>query len=115
MVGGFSTDSLCISVLHVMSDARVVQIVISKLKAGASRERFIELTKQMKEWFLAQDGFVSYEVYENDRDWADKIVWKDSDSAKRINTAFLESELFREMETLVEPDYRGFFGKRVDV
>lgn len=99
----------------MVSDAQVVQIVISKLKADASRERFVELTIQMKEWFLAQDGFVSYEVYENDRDWADKIVWKDSESAKRINKAFLQSNIFKEMGTLVEPDYRGFFGRRVDV
>ena len=89
--------------------------MISKLKAGASRERFIELTKQMKEWFLTQEGFVSYEVYENDRHWADKIVWKNSESAKRINRAFLESDIFKEMGTLVEPDYRGFFGRTVDV
>ena len=99
----------------MLNDAQVVQVVISTLKAGASRERFIELTKQMKEWFLAQDGFVSYEIYENDRNWADKIVWRDAESAKRINKAFLESGIAQEMLTLVEPDYRGILGKRVEV
>ena len=99
----------------MLNDAQLVQIVISTLRPGASRERFIELTKQMQEWFLAQDGFVSYEVYENDRHWADKIVWRDAESARRINDAFLASNIFKEMGTLVAPDYRGFFGRRVDL
>ena len=96
-------------------DTQVVQIVLSRLKTSASRERFIELTKKMKEWLSAQEGFVSYEAYENDEHWADKIVWSDSESAKRINEAFLESEIYAEMGTLLDPDYRGFIGKKIEV
>lgn len=69
----------------------------------------------MKKWLHSPDGFVSYEVYENDRNWADRIVWRDAESAQRINKAFMESEIAWKMLTLVESDYRGILGKSVDV
>lgn len=63
--------------------AHVAQNVISMLKGSASRECFIELPKPTKERFLTQDGFVSCEVYENGRKWTDKIVWRDTEGARR--------------------------------
>lgn len=99
-----------------MSDNReVVQIVISKLKPAASRERFIELTKEMKQWFLTQDGFIAYEVYENKHNWADKIVYENNDAADRINHLFMKTKIAKEMLELVEPDFSGFIGTNVDV
>ena len=97
------------------ANQEVVQIVISKLKSDASRTHFIELTKEMKQWFLAQDGFIAYEVYENEQDWADKIVYENSDAADRINHLFLKTKIAEEMLKLVVPDFSVFMGTKVEV
>ena len=97
------------------SNEEVIQIITSKLIASSKRERFVELTKQMKNWFLTQDGFVTYEAYENDLNLADKIVYKNKESAKRINKFFMEIEIAKESLTLVEPDYSGFMGTNINV
>ena len=95
------------------SNEEVVQIVISKLITESKRERFVELTSQMKNWFLAQGGFISYEAYENGLNLADKIVYKDNESAERINKLFMETDIAKEMLTLVEPDYSSFMGTHI--
>lgn len=97
------------------SDLQVVQVVIFKLRPDANRERFIELTKQMKAWFLTQDGYVSYEIYDNHPNWADKLVWRDIERAERIKKAFHDSAIFKELEKLLEQDYRGFLGEEIVV
>jgi len=94
---------------------KIIQIVISKLIASSKRDRFIELTKQMNNWFLTQDGFVSYEAYENNLNLADKIVYKNKESAKRINKMFMETEIAKEMLTLVEPGYSSFIGENINL
>lgn len=99
-----------------MSDNQeVVQIVLSKLKPAASLERFIELTKEMKRWLLGQEGFVAYEIYENERNLADKIVYENSNAAGRINHLFLKTKIAKEMLELVDPGYSGFMGVKVDI
>ena len=97
------------------SNEEVIQIIISKLIASSKRDRFVELTEQMKNWFLTQDGFVSYEAYENDLNLADKIVYKNNESAKRTNKLFMETEIAKEMLTLVEPNYSGFMGTNIEL
>jgi len=99
----------------MQSGQEIVQIVISNLKPDASRARFMELTNEMKKWLLSQDGFVSYEVYENDLHWADKIAYVDKESAERINQLFMRTEIAKEMLNYVEPDYTAFMGKSADV
>ena len=99
-----------------MSDNReFVQIVLSKLKPATSRERFIELTKEMKLWLLTQEGFVSYEIYEDKQNWADKIVYENRDAAERINHLFMKTKVAEKMLELVEPDFIGFIGAKVEV
>lgn len=97
------------------SNEEEIQIIISKLIASSKRDPFVELTKQMKNWFLTQDGFVSYEAYENDLNLADKIVYKNNESAKRTNKLFMETEIAKEMLTLVEPNYSGFMGTNIEL
>lgn len=97
------------------SNEEVIQIIISKLIASSKRDRFVELTEQMKNWFLTQDGFVSYEAYENDLNLADKIVYKNNESAKRTNKLFMETEIAKEMLTLIEPNYSGFMGTNIEL
>ena len=97
------------------SNEEVVQIVISELIDKSKKERFIELTKQMKKWFINQDGFVSYEAYENNEKLADKIVYKNNDSAKRINKLFMDTSVAKEMLSLVKSNYTGFMGKSIEL
>ena len=92
-----------------------VQIVISNLKPDANREHFLGLTNEMKKWFLTQDGFISYEVFENNHQWADKIVYKNNESAERINQLFMKTDIAKEMLNYVEPGYSVFMGKSVAV
>ena len=99
--------------VSVESNQQVVQIVISKLIDNQQRDRFVELTKQMKNWFLSQDGFVSYEAYENQANMADKIVYKNTESATRINQLFMQTDIAKEMLTLVDSDYTGFMGATI--
>ena len=97
------------------SNEEVVQIVISELIDKSKKERFIELTKQMKKWFINQDGFVPYEAYENNEKLADKIVYKNNDSAKRINKLFMDTSVAKEMLSLVKSNYTGFMGKSIEL
>ena len=97
------------------SNQEVIQIIISKLISSSKRDRFVELTKQMKSWLLTQNGFVSYEAYENDLNLADKIVYINNESAKRMNKLFMETEIAKEMLTLVEPNHSGFMGTNINV
>lgn len=97
------------------NDEEVVQIVIASLKPGASTVQFVALTKQMKEWFLVRDGFVSYEFYRGGENIADKIVWKNAEYAQQINREFLTSDIFRQMEPLLDSNYSGFTGKRLEL
>ena len=99
----------------MQSCENIVQIVVSKLKPNTSREHFVELTTEMKKWLLNQDGFISYEVYENNGHWADKIVYKNKESLEHINLLFLNTEIAKEMLNYIEPDYTTFIGKSVDV
>lgn len=96
-------------------DKEIIQIIISKLIASSKKERFIALTKQMKNWLSTQDGFISYEAYENNLNLADKIVYKNYESAKRINSLFMETEIAKEMLTLVEADYSGLMGTTIEL
>jgi len=96
-------------------EQKVVQIVIAKLKGDENRQRFIELTKEMKLWLLKQEGFISYEVYENGLDWTDRIVYKNGECADVINKLFLETRMAKEMKELVEATYSSFMGVFVDL
>ena len=91
----------------------VAQIVISKLRQSQSREEFLELTRQMLEWFQTQPGFLGYELYESETGWADKILWQSQEHAKAGNQAFAETEIAKGFSRIVDPDYRGFIGSPV--
>ena len=90
-----------------------VQVVISRLNSKATRERFLELTKEMYQWLLAQEGFISYEVFDNHPRWADKLVYQNKEAAERINKLFMETELAKNMLDLIEPGFTLFMGRPV--
>lgn len=96
-----------------MQSTHITQIVISKLRNTQDREKFLSLSQQMLAWFFNQDGFISYEIYENDLNWADKIVYRDKQSAEQINCAFGKTDIYQKMIQLVQPDYCGFLGTQI--
>ena len=93
----------------------LVQIVISRLREEANREEFVNLTRAMVNWLEHQPGFISYELYEGERGWADRIVWSGPEVARAANSAFGKTPIGRRMAELVDPNYRGFMGSRLQL
>ncbi len=91
------------------------QIVISKLTLIENRDRFIELTREMVAWLKRQPGFLEYTLYENGVNMSDSLVYESEEAANKINEDFRNTDICKSFLTLVDPDYRGFFGKKVSL
>ncbi len=89
------------------------QIVMFQLEPDIDRQAFLQLTSKMHNWLKQQPGFKSYELFEGKKHWADKTVWASSDDAERGNRSFLASNIYKELETYITPDYYAFYGERV--
>jgi quinol monooxygenase YgiN len=90
-----------------------VQIVKFRLKQGASREKFLELTIHMITILKEMEGFVAYELYEGSRCWSDRIAWKSEKHAQDGRKAFLSTAIAKQIIPLVESDCSSFFGSAV--
>jgi hypothetical protein len=96
-----------------MTEKPFVQIVISQLKASASREEFIELHRQTAEWMSRHPDCISYEVFEgSDGAIADRIVWASKGGARRGNEDYAKTGIAAEMQRIVA-SYSNFFGEPV--
>lgn len=93
----------------------IVQVVISNAKPGVNKKEFRKLTAQMAAWLKKQKGFVSYELYESETGWADRIVWTTLKAAKQGNNAFSQTTIGTLMSNFIEPGFNAFMGKPVDV
>ncbi len=89
------------------------QIVNFRLKPGSSRERFVELTQRMAAWLADRPGFVAYELYEGATEWSDRIAWRCEADARAAVEVFRTTPLCDDIVSLVEGDYRSFFGAAV--
>lgn len=97
-----------------MSEA--VLIVQSKLRPGASRERFFELSRETKSWLETQSGFVSYVLFDGGKGrWTDAMTWSDMESMDAGNAAFSATQIAKAFQDLVEPDFKSFVGRAVDL
>jgi quinol monooxygenase YgiN len=101
--------------MNMDPQAKMTQVVISRLKKIENRERFIALTRQMVAWLHAQPGFLHYVLYENGRNFSDTLVYASEEAAKRINDDFQKTAIHPEMVSLVESGYTGFFGREVEL
>lgn len=101
------------AVSRVDTASVITQMVIFRLRPGVDAAAFIELSQAMHAWLQEQDGFCSYELYQGDAHWADRICWRDTDCATRGNHAFFETSIYQDMLQLVEPDYSAILGRRV--
>ena len=95
--------------------SETVLIVTSKLRPGASRELFLELSAQTKMWLHRQSGFLRYELFEGEGSWTDTMVWASAEAAEASRAAFGRTDIASAFSQLVEPDYRVFSGKAVQL
>lgn len=95
-----------------MSEA--VIMVTVKLKAGASRERFLELAHQVRAWLEGQPDFVRYQIFEGaDGRWTDIMTWANADAMEVGHQALGANDLMGEFEDLIEPEHTSFLGQAV--
>ena len=96
-----------------MPEQSVVQIVVSQLKASATREQFIDLHRQTADWMAAHPDCVSYEVFEGTNGAiADRIAWSSKAGAMRGNEDYAKTSIAVGMQSIVE-SYHNFFGQAV--
>jgi hypothetical protein len=66
------------------------------LKAGVTREDFVETIEGMSRWAAEQQGFVSRELFEiADGRWIDIVRWATIEDAVHAGEVFMESEACR--------------------
>jgi hypothetical protein len=95
-----------------MSEA--VIMVTVKLKAGASRERFVELGHKVKAWLERQPGFVRYQIFEGDDGrWTDIMTWADAETMELGHQALGSSDVTDGFDELIEPEHTSFIGLAV--
>ena len=96
-----------------MPNETFVQIVVSQLKASATREQFIELHRQTAEWMAAHPDCSGYEVFEGAKGAiADRILWSSKAGAIRGNEEYAKTSIAVGMQAIVE-SYDNFFGTPV--
>jgi hypothetical protein len=93
-----------------MSEA--VIIVTTKLRPGASRERFLELARGVKAWLAGQPGFLRYELFEGDDGrWTDTMTWASEETMELGHQALGTSDITNGFDELIEPEHVSFIGK----
>lgn len=94
-----------------MSDSdHAVQIVVFRLVPDADREAFLRVTEQLVDWLREQPGFVGYQLYEGQQDWADRLEWDTSAHAEQARRNFTATEVYADLITYLADDYRSMIG-----
>lgn len=67
----------------ISAQADITEIVVNKFKPGLSYEKELALTKTLNDFVKTQPGFLSREVYfdEKQKSYVDIVRWKDEKSA----------------------------------
>jgi hypothetical protein len=93
----------------------VVELVISKLRAGVAVNDYLEVARNMRAWLASRPGFVSCEVYVGEPStFAHRVVWRTFEDAQSASRALAETEIGWGMSELVQPEPHTFFGRRID-
>ena len=90
-----------------------VQVVKFALKPGASSQHFLALTEEMLAWLKQQEGFLGYELYEENGVWLDRVVWQNKTAGEAGLRNFLTTPLAAKIIEFVEDEPQVFFGKPV--
>ena len=96
-----------------MSEA--VIIVTVKLKAGASRERFLELGREVKAWLERQPGFVQLRAVRGRRRPLDRRddVGERRDDGGSVTKLSARAISPTASTTSIEPEHMSFIGQAV--
>lgn len=84
--------------------AKVVELVVFKLRAGASREELLGTVDPVSTWIGEQPGFISRELAydaEGDR-WIDVVWWRSMDDAHAAAELAMSSESCAPMFALID-------------
>jgi heme-degrading monooxygenase HmoA len=83
---------------------RVLELVVFRLKEGATREQLLGTVEAVSEWAEAQPGFISRDLcYSSDDDrWIDVVYWRTLDDAVAAATAAESSEACAPMFELID-------------
>jgi hypothetical protein len=83
---------------------RVLELVVFKLRAGATGEDLLGTAGPVSDWIRAQPGFVSRELsYDADGDrWIDVVWWRTLQDARAAAELAMTSEACRPMFSLID-------------
>lgn len=85
-------------------DGRVLELVVFKLGAGASREDFVGTVHAVSSWIAEQPGFVSRSLVE-DREgarWIDVVWWRSIEEAEAAAERAMSSPSCAPMFSLID-------------
>lgn len=83
---------------------KVLELVVFRLAAGVSRERFLDTAGAVSAWAAEQPGFVSRELSydaEGDR-WIEVIWWRSMDDARAAAERATSSDACAPMFALID-------------
>jgi hypothetical protein len=85
---------------------RVLELVVFKLKPGATREQLLATVDGVSEWAGSQPGFVSRDLaYAADEDrWIDVVWWESLEDAEAAAGAAVSSPSCAPMFELIDDD-----------
>ena len=85
---------------------KVLELVVFKLRAGASREALLGTLDAVSSWIAEQPGFVSHTLVE-DREggrWIDVVWWRSMAEAQAASVRAMSSEPARQMFALIDTE-----------
>ena len=83
---------------------KVLELVVFKLRDGASREQLLATVDGVSDWISRQPGFISRELVhdgEGDR-WIDVVWWRSMDEARTAAELAMSSESCAPMFGLID-------------
>ncbi len=85
---------------------RVLELVVFKLKEGATREQLLATNDALSEWARQQPGFISREqAYDAEGDrWIDLLWWRTIEDARAASEAAMTSEACAPMFALIDEE-----------
>lgn len=88
------------------ADQKAVEVVVFKLRPGATREQLLGTNAAVSEWAARQPGFLSRDLAydaEGDR-WIDVVWWRSLEDAHAAAESAMGSEACAPMFALIDED-----------
>ena len=84
----------------------MLELVVFKLKEGATREQLLDAAEPVSEWVATQPGFISRDLCHSSEEdkWIDLIWWKSLGDARAAAELAMSSESCAPMFGLIDFD-----------